>query len=75
MNMYLVYRDWRVDASRARIEWQIMIPAKLVKTVVCPLCHGTLRFNEDFTKLRCTVCDKRFRVKDEIPVLLPQDAE
>lgn len=52
-----------------------MIPAKLVKTVVCPICHGGLRFNEDFTKLRCTDCDKRFRVQDGIPVLLPQEAE
>ncbi len=52
-----------------------MIPAKMVKTVVCPICHSTLRFNEDFSKLRCTGCDRRFRVQDEIPVLLPQESE
>jgi len=53
----------------------VMIPAKLVKIVVCPICHGGLRFNEDFTKLRCTKCDKRFRVENEIPVLLAQESE
>jgi uncharacterized protein len=52
-----------------------MIPAKLVNTVVCPICHGGLRFNADFTKLRCTKCDKHYRVQDGIPVLLPQEAE
>ena len=52
-----------------------MIPAELVKIVVCPICHGKLRFNADFTKLRCTQCDKRFRVEDGIPVLLAQEAE
>ena len=52
-----------------------MIPAKLVKVVVCPICHGGLRFNEDFTRLRCTECGKRFRVQDGIPVLLAQEAE
>lgn len=52
-----------------------MIPANLVKIVVCPICHGGLRFNEDFTKLRCTNCDKRFRVENGIPVLLAQEAE
>jgi uncharacterized protein YbaR (Trm112 family) len=52
-----------------------MIPAELVKIVVCPLCHGGLRFNADFTKLRCTECGKRFRVEDEIPILLAQEAE
>ena len=52
-----------------------MIPAEMVKTVVCPICHGGLRFNADFTKLRCTQCEKRFRVEDGIPVLLAQEAE
>jgi uncharacterized protein YbaR (Trm112 family) len=52
-----------------------MIPAKLVKTVVCPICHGELRFNADFTKLCCVECGKSFRVEDGIPVLLAQEAE
>jgi uncharacterized protein YbaR (Trm112 family) len=52
-----------------------MIPAELVKIVVCPICHGRLRFNADFTKLRCTQCDKHFRVEDGIPILLAHEAE
>jgi len=52
-----------------------MIPSEMAKMVVCPICHGTLRFNADFTKLRCTDCGKRFRVQDGIPVLLAQEAE
>jgi uncharacterized protein YbaR (Trm112 family) len=52
-----------------------MIPAKLVKMVVCPICHGELRFNADFTKLDCVECGKHFRVEDGIPVLLAQEAE
>lgn len=53
----------------------VMIPAKLVKTVVCPICHGEFRFNANLTELRCTECGKRFRVEDGIPVLLAQEAE
>jgi uncharacterized protein YbaR (Trm112 family) len=52
-----------------------MTPAKLVKIVVCPICHSGLCFNADFTKLRCTGCGKRYRVQDGIPVLLAQEAE
>jgi uncharacterized protein YbaR (Trm112 family) len=52
-----------------------MIPARMVHTVVCPVCHGALRFNADFTRLRCTACDRRYRVEDEIPVLLAAEAE
>ena len=53
----------------------IMIPAQIVKTVVCPICHGGLQFNENFTKLRCLQCGRRYRVEDGIPVLLAQEAE
>ena len=70
----LVYRDWGGDA-RGEGRMTDMIPAKMVTTIVCPICHSGLRFNEDFTKLRCTGCEKRFRVEDGIPVMLAQEAE
>ena len=52
-----------------------MVPAQMTKVVVCPVCHGGLRFNQDFTRLRCVQCDRRYRVEDEIPVLLAHEAE
>ncbi len=51
-----------------------MVPARLVEFVVCPLCYGKLRINQDFSKLRCVECGKRYRICDEIPILLPQEA-
>lgn len=65
--------DWGCERGVDRMSE--MIPAKLVKFVVCPICHGGLRFNEDFSRLRCTECGKRYRVEDGIPVLLAQEAE
>ena len=52
-----------------------MIPARIVKIAVCPLCRGALRVNADFTRLRCVECGKQYRVEDGIPVLLAQQAE
>ena len=52
-----------------------VIPAQVVCTFVCPVCKGGLRLNQDFTRLRCVQCGRRYRVQDEIPVLLPQEAE
>ena len=52
-----------------------MIPAQMVGTFVCPVCHGELRLNRDFTRLRCVQCGRRYRVEDEIPVLLAHEAE
>lgn len=52
-----------------------MIPARLVQFVVCPICHGKLRINEDFSRLRCIECGRRYHIADEIPVLLPREAE
>jgi len=35
---------------------------------------GSLRLNQDFTRLR-RACGRRYRVQDEIPVLLAHEAE
>ena len=46
----------------------------MAQTVACPVCHGILRFNADFTRLRWTGCQRQYRVQAEIPVLLAQEA-
>jgi len=52
-----------------------VIAPEIVKTAVCPLCHGALRSEEDGAWLRCAECGKRYPVEDGIPVLLARRAE
>jgi len=52
-----------------------VIAPEIVKTAVCPLCHGALRSEGDGARLICVQCGKRYPVEDGIPVLLAQRAE
>lgn len=46
----------------------------LLAVLACPGDdHGALRVEESTDGLVCTVCERRFRVQDGIPVLLLDD--
>ena len=48
------------------------IDPQLLKIIVCPDCHGDLREGDD--ELVCTVCGLAYPVRDDIPVLLVDEA-
>ncbi|HDL04113.1 MAG: Trm112 family protein [Candidatus Zixiibacteriota bacterium] len=47
----------------------------LLKIIVCPKCKGELEYKSNENKLICNGCRLSFRVEDEIPVLLIEEAE
>lgn len=42
--------------------------------VCCPACHGDLRLLSREDGLACAGCTLRFRIEDDIPVLLVEEA-
>ena len=46
----------------------------LLEIIVCPDCHGDLAVDEAASELVCTACGLAFPVKDDIPVLLVDEA-
>ncbi len=47
----------------------------LLDILACPNCHGTLRADEEASELVCTgECGKAYPVRDDIPVLLVDEA-
>jgi len=47
----------------------------LLDIIVCPKCKGKLEYISDLNKLNCNSCRLSFRVEEEIPVLLIDEAE
>jgi len=47
---------------------------KLLTILACPLCKGELVFNQDSQELICYPDSLAFPVRDEIPVMLEQEA-
>jgi uncharacterized protein len=46
----------------------------LLEIVACPACHASLRVDEAADELVCTGCGLAYPVRDDIPVLLVDEA-
>ena len=51
------------------------IDPKLLEILVCPKCRGELEYREDEQALLCHRCRLRYRIEDDIPVMLIDEAE
>lgn len=47
----------------------------LLSILVCPSCKGDLVYDASAQTLTCPACRLRFRVVDDIPVMLVDEAE
>lgn len=50
---------------------------QLLEILVCPKCKGELEYRqeEDDEALLCNACRLRYEVKDDIPIMLIDEAE
>ena len=48
--------------------------AKLLEILVCPLCKGPLAYHRDQQELICKADRLAFPVRDDIPVMLEDEA-
>jgi hypothetical protein len=51
-----------------------MLDKELLKILCCPKCKGDLTYEEEKQTLTCTKCGKVYAVKNDIPVMLVDDA-
>ena len=47
----------------------------LLAIIVCPACKGDLVYDPNAQTLTCNACRLRYRIEDDIPVLLVEEAE
>jgi LSD1 subclass zinc finger protein len=47
----------------------------LLSVLVCPACRGDLTYDREASTLTCPACRLRYRVVDDIPVMLVDQAE
>lgn len=50
-----------------------MIDKELLEMLACPLCKASVRLEEE--KIVCTSCQRRYPIRDGIPVMLIEEAE
>jgi len=47
---------------------------QLLSILVCPKCKGELDYREQEASLACPVCKLRYPVRDDIPIMLIDEA-
>jgi len=52
----------------------IMIAKDLLEILVCPACKQPLEYREKPESLKCTQCRRVYAVKDDIPIMLIDEA-
>ena len=62
-------------APRAPSEDPMALSEDLLSILVCPQCRGDLNYDRDSNHLTCPACKLRYRVVDDIPVMLIDQAE
>jgi uncharacterized protein YbaR (Trm112 family) len=51
-----------------------MIPQDLLDILVCPMCKKPLLLKENGESLKCNQCRRVYPVRDNIPILLVDEA-
>lgn len=46
----------------------------LLEILACPQCKGELEYRESEQSLLCHACKLRYRIEDDIPVMLIEEA-
>lgn len=50
------------------------LSAQLLSILVCPKCKGELEYKEQDNALICRACSLRYPVRDDIPIMLIDEA-
>lgn len=51
------------------------ISKDLLEILVCPICRADLELKPDQSGLKCVQCRRVYPIRDDIPVMLPDEAK
>lgn len=52
-----------------------MLEPELLEILVCPKCKGELEYRAEENELVCERCRLRFEIRDDIPIMLLDEAK
>ena len=52
-----------------------MLKKELLEILCCPKCKGDLDYDRDRNTLTCVQCGKVYEIKNDIPIMLVDDAK
>lgn len=62
------------DGPAEGVQCSIMLSKDLLEILVCPACKQPLEYRQSPETLKCTHCHRVYPVKDDIPIMLVDEA-
>jgi uncharacterized protein YbaR (Trm112 family) len=53
----------------------VALAPELKEILACPKCKGEVEFREDEKRILCTTCKLAYRIEDDIPVMVIDEAQ
>lgn len=61
-------------AEICQLEKTMPIKKELLEILACPACRGKIVYNDDRDTLDCQECRRSYPIRDDIPVMLVEEA-
>jgi uncharacterized protein YbaR (Trm112 family) len=55
--------------------FRMAVRQDLLDILVCPLCKAPVKLLADGSGLKCQACKRVYPIRDDIPVMLPEEAK
>jgi uncharacterized protein YbaR (Trm112 family) len=52
----------------------VAVAQELIELLVCPACYGAIDYKDRRNLIICTRCNRHYPVRDNIPVMLVEEA-
>ena len=60
--------------GKAFIVWDMAVDSELLEILACPACKTPVKLVHDGAALKCEQCRRVYPIKDDIPVMLIEEA-
>ena len=69
-------KSYTAESARGQLSYnsRVMIAKELLEILVCPACKQALEYRQNPESLKCTKCHRVYAVKDDIPIMLIDEA-
>jgi len=62
------------DSAPVTLTFSMAISKELLEILVCPLCKAPVELKQDQSGLKCVECKRVYPIRDDIPVMLVDEA-
>jgi uncharacterized protein len=65
----------RTGSTPVKLDDSMAISKDLLEILVCPVCKAVVELKSDQSGLKCVECHRVYPVRDDIPVMLVDEAK